>query len=396
MPTVRAGETAVMVLTGAPAGIAAGLQVEVIDTDGAVTWTSTTVTAGAEGEYRVSIPVTWDVSGMNVTGGVIQHEVKWEHAGLGIVVWDDPILVVPPWVPEDPATVAGLTAREGETVTAWLTGAPTGWAGDLTVNVRAPSGAVAWTQTGVTEVGDAYTVTIPITWDLSGHAVTGGVVVYQIEWDHPDQVSSAWEQLTVTPATTIVAGDLCSLAQVKRDPTLASIGTALDPLITELIGQVSREAQIRMGRWVVAENAATRTYDVAGFYRTRRVPTHDLQGTPTNVDVTIDGTTTATNVTVTPLPIDRVSGEPITGLEFPAGVLTEDSRIVVTGNWGWPGGVPTEIQHAAIETVVFNLRRRRALTSISPDQDEYATGPQLLFPAAAMQILDAYRFTGIA
>ena len=292
--------------------------------------------------------------------------------------------------------MAVITCLYGESVTTSLTNAPDGIEASLVVNVLAPDGVtVVWTTTGVTDAGTGlYTQVIPVTWSTTGHEVTAGTISYLIQWVYG--ATSATDQLEVTPATTIVAGDLCSLAQVKRDPTLGSIGSTRDTLISELITQVSRQLQVEMGRWVVQEDAATRTFNVGGHHRTRRVPVHDLQGAPSNVNVTVDGTTTSTAVAVTALPVDRVSGDPITGLEFPAGVLTRDARIVVTGDWGWPGGVPVDIQHAAVETVILNLRRRNALTSASPDQDEYAPGPQLLFPASALQVIRWYRRPGIA
>lgn len=283
-----------------------------------------------------------------------------------------------------------ITCLHGETVTVDLTNAPTGIASALSVNVVAPDGeTIVWTTTGVTDAGGGlYTQEIPVTWTITGHQVTDGTITYLVQWT--DGATSAVDTLNVTPPTTIVSGDLCSLAQVKLDPTLTAIGTGLDNLITGLITQVSREIQVRIGRWIVAEAAATRTYEVGEFARTLRVPTHDLKTSPSNVDVTVDGVTTATGVTVTTLPVDRVNGDPITGLKFPQGVLTWDSQVVVTGDWGWPT-IPSDIQHATIETVILNLRRRRALTTVSPEQDEYSPAPQLLFPTAALQVIDRYR-----
>ncbi len=194
--------------------------------------------------------------------------------------------------------------------------------------------------------------------------------------------------------------DLCTRAQVKRDPTLASIGTTLDDLIDEIITQASRDFMAETDREIVFNKAGTnpqaRQIDIGGAYRDREIPVGDLASAPTAVSIlNEDGSTAATLTVATDvevLPRVRQSWEPITALRLrlSAGGLGRSQRLSVTGTWGWPA-VPEDVQLAVRDTVVFRLRQHRAVTQLSPDQFEDPDGPQRMFPLSAWQVIRRYR-----
>lgn len=225
---------------------------------------------------------------------------------------------------------------------------------------------------------------------------------YQVVWDDGSGTYTV-EDLVVqytTPGSASPTGyDLCTIADVKRDPTLTSVGTTHDDLIAETITQASLDFMLEAEREVVVTsgtNPQARTHGMAGYHRDREIPVGDLASAPTAV--VIQDETGATVVTLTVgtdvevLPRVRRAWEPITALRLraSAGFLAASYRLVVTGTYGWPS-VPQDVRYAVRDTVVYRLRNHRALTNQSPDQFEDPSGPERLFPASAMQVIRRYR-----
>lgn len=279
-------------------------------------------------------------------------------------------------------------------------GFDTGLVGTIGVRVLDGQGATttARSTSGIVETpasSGVYTATI------TAPASAGQYVVH---WDD-DASSNASEQLLVTsdylsPTSPADAVSLCTVEQVKRDPTLSAVGTTHDTLIAEVIGQASRDFLGESGREFVftkaGSNPQAREIKVGGYYRDREIPIGDLSSTPTAVSLLAeDGSTLATltvSTDVEVLPRVRESWEPITALRlrYSAGGLSPSHRLSVTGTWGWPA-VPEDVQLAVRDTVVFRMRQHRAVTQLSPDQFEEPEGPQRAFPLSAWAVIRRYR-----
>lgn len=230
---------------------------------------------------------------------------------------------------------------------------------------------------------------------------------YVVVWD--DGTTHASEQLLVSsdylsPTAPSDAVALCTVEQVKRDPTLAAIGTTQDTLIAEVISQASRDFIAETGREIVftkaGSNPQARDLDIGGYHRDREIPVGDLASTPTAVALVMEDGTTAATLTIATdveaLPRVREAWEPITAirLRYSAGTISAAYRLRVTGTWGWPA-VPEDVQLAVRDTVVFRLRQHRAVTQLSPDQFEDPEGPQRAFPLSAWKVIERYRLPRI-
>ena len=278
-------------------------------------------------------------------------------------------------------------------------GFPTGLVGTIGVRIMDGQGATvtARTTAGIIEApagSGIYTATSLIAPNTAGQ--------YQIVWDDtalfvPDDLVVTY---TASAGVLLDATNLCTLAQVKRDPTLAAVGSTLDDLITETITQASLDFLEETDREIVllsGTNPHMREVDVGGYWAGRVIPIGDMAAAPTAVVVVDgDGTTVRTLTVATDVdvrPRVRQAWEPVTHLRLRAraGSLSPDYRLQVTGTWGWPA-VPLNVQLAVRDTVVFRLRQHRALTSQSPEQIEEASGPQRLFPASAMQVIRRYQW----
>jgi hypothetical protein len=288
-------------------------------------------------------------------------------------------------------------AAPGLTFTVRTYGWPTGLAGSIGVAIldQADRAVVTARATaGITEdVTGVYKVT------LTAPADAGEYLIYWTDAASSPTVTAEEELVVSGPAVLTGSYNLCTLADVKRDPTLTSVGTTHDDLIAEVITQASLDFMLEAEREVVVTsgtNPQARTHLMAGYHRDREIPVGDLSTTPTAV--TIQDETGATVVTLTVgtdvelLPRVRRAWEPVTALRLrtSAGVLAASYRLVVTGTYGWPS-VPQDVRYAVRDTVVYRLRNHRALTNQSPDQFEDPSGPQRLFPASAMQVIRRYR-----
>ena len=298
-----------------------------------------------------------------------------------------------------------ITCLYGESVTTSLTNAPDGIEASLVVNVLAPDGVtVVWTTTGVTDAGTGlYTQVIPVTWSTTGHAVTAGTISYLIQWVYG--ATSATDQLEVTPATTIVAGDLCSLAQVRAYLDKPAGDTNQDALISTLITRASELILAWTGReFTLADggtNPRTRVFPVGGYWRTRVVPIGDMASAPTAVVVQdADGATVQTLTAGTDTearPLNRSAWEPITDiyLRSTATQLAASYRLQVTGSFGFPS-IPETVQQAAIITVGTWLRRDVSAFSSTFALDEARIERPESLPQAAIRMLEVWRAPGVA
>lgn len=197
--------------------------------------------------------------------------------------------------------------------------------------------------------------------------------------------------------------DLCTLADVHLDPTLAAVGTTLDTFISSLITQVTYDVQRYTGREFVTTtvNPQTRVFDIRNWWVSRVLPVGDMASAPTAVTFTdqFGGAYSTLNVStdVIALPTFRQPWEPVTDLQFrpSAGALPQGGLVNVTGPWSWPL-IPSDVNRAAVDTVIFRLQQSRALTSQSPAQFEDPQGPQRQWPLSARNVWDRYRIWGIA
>lgn len=199
---------------------------------------------------------------------------------------------------------------------------------------------------------------------------------------------------------------LCTVGEVKMDPTLTAAGRTLDDEIHQVILAVTTDITMDTGREFITNgvNPQTRVIPVGGYAWTGVIPVGDMTSPPTGVAITTDYGVTSTTVpitTVAALPTNRPPTNPVTSLFVPG--VTTGCHLVVTGSWGWPE-IPEDIRAAAIATTRFRLRQTRALTEPSPDQFEGSRsswrdgsdGPQLLYPASAMQVIRRYRTPSVA
>lgn len=275
---------------------------------------------------------------------------------------------------------------------------PTGLAGTIGVAILLEADRTVVTARSTAGITEDTTGVYKVT--LTAPATAGEYLIYWTDAASAPTVT-AEEELVVT--TTLLGSggdvDLCTRAQVLRDPTLAAVGSTMNDLIDEIITQASRDFMAECGREIVllrGTNPQARDLDVGGYYRDREIPVGDLASTPTAVALVMeDGTTAATltvAVDVEPLPRFREAWEPITALRlrYSAGTLAAAYRLRVTGTWGWPA-VPEDVQLAVRDTVVFRMRQHRAVTQLSPDQFEEPEGPQRAFPLSAWKVIERYR-----
>lgn len=285
----------------------------------------------------------------------------------------------------------------GGTFTARTAGWPTGLEGTIGVEILLATDRSVVTARATAGIDEDVTGVYKVT--LTAPADTGEYLIYWTDAASGPTVTAEEELVVSGPSVLTGSYNLCTLADVKRDPTLTSVGITHDDLIGEVITQASLDFMLEAEREVVVTsgtNPQARTHLMAGYHRDREIPVGDLSTTPTAV--TIQDETGATVVTLTVstdvevLPRVRRAWEPVTALRLraSAGVLAASYRLVVTGTYGWPA-VPQDVRYAVRDTVVYRLRNHRALTNQSPDQFEDPSGPQRLFPASAMQVIRRYR-----
>ena len=170
-----------------------------------------------------------------------------------------------------------------------------------------------------------------------------------------------------------MADQLCTTAQVKaRLFPAGTTDTSDDTLISELIDEVSAWVQGYTGRKLVAEAAATYTFDTEAGY-VLRIPRGIRTITSLGVAQTHQPDTGGTYVTVVradvllrPLAADAPEGWPPTEVRFSRGTLAgtvstfarADNGATITGNFGF-AAVPKDIEAVAIDAVVAAFQSRR-------------------------------------
>lgn len=279
------------------------------------------------------------------------------------------------------------------------------------------TGAVIRLQTAATE-GGAYadvsgtgsTPTIPLTagvrtytgYDPAGASTSWYRTRYEnvgatraSEWSDPFQASAG-------PAM------LCTDGQVKARlwPSGQTPDAGDDPLINELIVQVSAWIETYTGRWFTPHDGVTMVLDTSGGY-VLRVPRGvrsvssmgiNVQGHQPDEGGTY-GTLSAATVMLRPASVDRPDGWPATEIRLSRATSSVFANVengaTVTGDFGF-AATPPEIQAVAIDGVVAAYQMRKHGASGVFGADASTGVPWWQFTRTSWQTLNMYRHFGIA